>query len=254
MIRRFNRYELKYLIDARRRDELVSDLSHFLVPDRHGDSRGFYHVASLYYDSPDLEAYRSKIEGLRFRRKLRLRVYPPDGDVRKVTQGHVEIKQRTNRTVQKRRLVLPLREAEALCRADEPLRALDPLDAEVASEVHYMVRAQRLRPTCIVAYQRQAFVAERFDSGMRVTFDVNLRGRTTALQIDERAANHFFIRPDHLVLEVKVNERIPSFMVALLARHECVLTRLSKYCAVVGCESARLDLGLLRREDEPWMT
>jgi hypothetical protein len=117
-----------------------------------------------------------------------------------------------------------------------------------------MVRAQQLRPTCIVSYQRQAFVAVRFDSGMRVTFDGKLRGRMTALKIDERAANHFFISPDRMVLEVKVNERIPHFMVALLARHECVLTRLSKYCAVVANETARLDLGLLRRDDEPWMT
>lgn len=254
MIRRFNRYELKYVVDASSHASLVADLRNFLVPDPHAGASGVYSVTSLYYDSPDLEAYHSKIEGLRFRRKLRLRVYPPDGDVRRVTEGHVEIKQRMNRTVQKRRLVLPLREAEALCRGDEPERSLDPLDAEVASEVRYMVRAQRLRPTCIVSYLRQAFVAERFDSGMRVTFDSNLRGRMTALEIDRRGTNHFFLRPDRLVLEVKVNERIPHFMVALLARHECVLTRLSKYCAVVGNESARLDLGLERREDEPWMT
>jgi hypothetical protein len=253
MTRRVNRYELKYVVDARRHDELVHDVRQFLVPDPRGDSRGVYAITSLYYDSPDREAYRSKIEGLKFRRKLRLRVYPPGGDVREVSEGHVEIKQRINRTVQKRRLVLPLRDAVALCRGDEPPGVLDSLDAEVASEVRYMVRAQWLRPTCIVSYLRQAFVAERFDKGMRVTLDTNLRGRMTALRVDERAMNRFFIPPDRLVLEVKVNERIPHFMVALLARHECVLTRLSKYCAVVKSESARLDLALERREDEPWM-
>jgi hypothetical protein len=82
-----------------------------------------------------------------------------------VTVGHVEIKQRINRTVQKRRLVLPLAQAEALCRAHEPPSELDALDAAVASEVHYMVRAQQLRPAAIVSYRRQAFVAERFDTG-----------------------------------------------------------------------------------------
>jgi hypothetical protein len=254
MIRRFNRYELKYIVDARRYRALVDDLRNLMVPDAHGDAAGGYPVVSLYYDSPDLEAYHSKVEGLRFRRKLRLRVYPPGGDVRKVTVGHVEIKQRMNRTVQKRRLVLPLAQAEALCRADVPKVEFDELDAAVASEVHYMVRAQRLRPTCIVSYLRQAFVAERFDSGMRVTFDSNLRGRMTALKVNERASNHFFVRPDRLVLEVKVNERIPHFMVTLLARHECVLTRMSKYCAVVANEQARLGLALEMREDEPWMT
>jgi hypothetical protein len=254
MIRRFNRYELKYLIDARRYRALAADLSHFLVPDSHGDPSGSYAVTSLYYDSPELEAFYSKIEGLKFRRKLRLRIYPPNGDLSKVTEGHVEIKQRINRTVQKRRIVLPLPAAEALCRAQEPEAYADALDSVVGSEVHYMVRAQRLRPTCIVTYRRQAFVAERFDSGMRVTFDSNLRGRMTALKVNERATNHFFIRPDWLVLEVKVNERIPHFMVALLARHECVLIRLSKYCGVVKSEMARLGLALRLKENKPWMT
>jgi hypothetical protein len=74
MIRRFNRYELKYVVDARRYHALIDDLRHFMVPDSHGDPGGSYPVVSLYYDSPEFEAYYSKIEGLRFRRKLRLGV------------------------------------------------------------------------------------------------------------------------------------------------------------------------------------
>lgn len=252
-VRRFNRYELKYILDVRQYRALVNDLGNFMVPDAHGDGNGSYPIVSLYYDSPDLEAFYSKIEGLKFRRKLRLRIYPPGGDVRRAKVGHVEIKQRINRTVQKRRLVLPLQQAEALCRADLPEAEFDELDAAVASEVHYMVRAQQLRPTAVVSYIRQAFVAQRFDSGMRVTFDSNLRGRMSALRVNEAAKNHFFVHPGRLVLEVKVNERIPHFMVSLLARHNCVLTRMSKYCAVVAREQTRLGTALALREDDPWM-
>ena len=67
MIKRFNRYELKYLVDARRYQSMASDLAHFMTPDPHGDIDGFYRVTSLYYDSPGLSAYWSKLDGLKFR-------------------------------------------------------------------------------------------------------------------------------------------------------------------------------------------
>ncbi len=253
MIRRFNRYELKYVIDARRYRRVVEDLRQFMVPDAYGDQEGFYRIVSLYYDSPGLSAYHSKLDGLLYRRKLRLRIYPPGGDVTRADKGLIEIKQRINRTVQKRRLVLPLAEAEALCAGDPPARELDELDAAVASEVQFMVRAQRLRPAAIVSYRRQAFMAERYDSGMRVTFDMQLQGRTTSLKVNEDAKNHYVARPDRFVMEVKVNERVPHWITALLARHECVLQRVSKYCAVISNEHRRLETALELRKEEPWM-
>lgn len=69
---------------------------------------GGYGVWSLYYDSPpELRFYWEKIEGLKFRRKLRIRHY---GDPVGVTDDSppvcVEIKQRVNRVTQKRRITL----------------------------------------------------------------------------------------------------------------------------------------------------
>ncbi|MBM4356243.1 MAG: VTC domain-containing protein [Deltaproteobacteria bacterium] len=116
-IRRFNRYELKYLIHASEYRRLVRDLEPFMTPDPHGDVDGFYRVTSLYYDSPDYQCYRAKIDGLLFRRKLRLRIYPGT-NILQVKKGFVEIKQRMNRTVQKRRVILPLSQAKALCHGD----------------------------------------------------------------------------------------------------------------------------------------
>jgi len=159
-----------------------------------------------------------------------------------------------NRTVQKRRLVLPLHQAEELCRGIEPPGELDELDSEVSSEVRYMVRAQQLRPRCIVSYRRQAFLAERFDAGMRVTFDFDLAGRFTRLGVNEPGRLRSFLPHDRILLEVKVNERIPDFMVALLAKHECQIHRFSKYCAAVEAEAQRLQFLIAHRKDEPCLT
>ena len=130
--------------------------------------------------SPDLSAYWSKLDGLKFRRKLRLRIYPGK-DIRTVKTGFVEIKQRINRTVQKRRVILPLDQAERLCAGDQDIQGLDPDDLSTASEVGYMVRALHLRPKCIVSYRRRAYMGGRYERGMRLTFDMQLQGRIHGL-------------------------------------------------------------------------
>ena len=48
MIRRFNRYELKYVIHVFQMKALVQDLHHFVTPDSHGDSGGRYPIRSLH--------------------------------------------------------------------------------------------------------------------------------------------------------------------------------------------------------------
>ncbi len=229
MIRRFNRYELKYIVRIDEVDRIIADLESLTEPDDHGGPDG-YRVVSLYYDSPDLDFFWDKIEGIKFRRKVRIRIYPGK-DIEAVEEGMVEIKQRINRTVQKRRLKLPLNEAEQLCAGSLERDDLDPLDRQVASEVQYIVQAMHLAPTCITAYRRRAFVGGLYDAGLRITFDVDLGCRVHGLKVNQNVQNHLFLPPDWSIMEVKVNDTVPSWVTSLLARHNCQLRRVSKYCA-----------------------
>lgn len=234
MIRRFNRYELKYIVPLTDVDAIAADLESMTVPDEHGGERG-YRVTSLYYDSPSYDFFWAKIEGIKFRRKLRVRIYPGE-DVTSVSEGMVEIKQRINRTVQKRRVKLPLPQAELLCSGVLERDDLDVLDQQVASEVQYMVRAMHLRPTAITSYRRRAFVGGQYDAGLRITFDTGVGGRTYALVVNDDAPSHLFLPPDWSIMEVKVNDAVPDWVTSLLARHNCQLRRVSKYCAVLANE------------------
>jgi len=243
ILRHFNRYELKYVLHISQVPALVRDLLHFMAPDEHTDADGSYRVSSLYYDSPDLHFYRSKLDGLRYRRKLRIRVYPHQGRVNEDDTAFVEIKQRMNQTVQKRRIVLPLRAALAHCAltADDGA-ACDPADVTTSSEILYMVRALRLRPTCLVTYRRRAFVGSRYERGMRLTFDRLLCGRTTALDLAGDTPCRLLLPAPWVVMEIKVDNRVPDWTTSLVAKHECQLTRVSKYCLAVA-------QGLRRRVD-----
>lgn len=242
MIKRFNRYELKYIVGLDQYERIVRDLANFTVPDVYGGELG-YPVVSLYYDSPGMDFFWAKIEGIKFRRKLRLRIYPSD-PIGTTALGMVEIKQRINRTVQKRRLALPLAEAEDLCAGKFTGCGLDPLDAQVASEVLYMVEAMKLSPKCITAYHRRAFTGGLYDAGLRVTFDRNVSYRTSGLSVNLEAKNHLIMPPDWCIMEIKVNDAVPDWVTSLLARHGCQLRRVSKYCAGIANSSERAVMAL----------
>ena len=75
VIRKFNRFELKYLITLQKAEEIKSALRAYLIPDEYGNNDGSYALSSLYYDSPDLRCYWEKEHGIKLRRKLRIRRY-----------------------------------------------------------------------------------------------------------------------------------------------------------------------------------
>ena len=235
MIRRFDRYEFKYLISVKLRDQLIREMEVHTEQDAHDHQTG-YPLVSLYYDSPSLDCFWAKVDGLKFRRKVRVRIYP-EQDIEKTRVGMLEIKQRTASTVQKRRIGLPLERAEALCDGRigvSDLGPLDALDEQVASEVEYLVHALHLRPTAITAYNRRAFVGAQYEPGLRITFDTQLSGRVHALRVNASAPNRLIAPADWCVMEVKTNNKVPNWVSSMLARHNCQLRRISKYCATLS--------------------
>jgi SPX domain protein involved in polyphosphate accumulation len=232
VIRRFNRFELKYILPVARCAKIIDELRHQIPPDRHGGEQG-YPIVSLYYDSPQLDCFWAKIEGIRFRRKVRLRIYP-GSDITRVTHGSIEIKQRINKTVQKRRLELPLDQAERLCAGQLSIEGLDEMDTQVANEVTYLSRTLDLQPSAVTAYWRRAFEGQEENAGVRVTFDTYVAARIHALTVNAAAKNRLILPADFCIMEVKADDRVPEWATSLLARHDCQLTRVSKYCAGVA--------------------
>jgi hypothetical protein len=111
---------------------------------------------------------------------------------------------------------------------------LAPEDAQVAGEVHFMTKAMALRPTCITAYHRVAYMGGDYEPGLRITFDLDVRYRTHALCVNADAPNYLFLPADWCILEVKANDRVPDWVTSLLSRHDCELHRVSKYCAGIA--------------------
>jgi hypothetical protein len=223
----FNRYEIKYLVPSAVVPELRDQFRARLDADSHGGTTG-YGVWSVYYDTPQLRFYWEKIEGLRFRRKLRIRHYGDRFTVDDDTPVYVEIKQRVNRVTQKRRVALPYHLARRLCDQREPVA-----EGAFLEEVLGLVAGLDLRAVAMTGYQREAFVGRDADLGLRVTLDHRVRGRDRDFHLGAGAENRLIIPAALSVLELKANERVPYWLTDLAARANLSVVRVSKYCQSV---------------------
>jgi hypothetical protein len=228
------RYELKYLLRRDQIEPLVAELRQTLRLDGYAGELGTYPITSLYYDTPDYKAYWDKLDGHRSRRKLRVRVY---GDIliTPETPAFLEIKQRINKLMRKRRVALPYGAAVDLDNYFELGLERGGADQTLLHEAYYLYRTLQLRPACVVTYDRMAFEGDARAPDLRITIDTNLRGRIHDLSLlsTGSAADRQVMGPELAVLEVKANQNVPRWVAQLTARHRCTFYRISKYCLVL---------------------
>jgi hypothetical protein len=222
---------LKYVADRRLVENFRTQLAARLDRDPHGID-GFYPIWSRYYDTRDLRFYWEKIDGERFRRKLRIRHYGTPDALTEESQVWVEIKQRVNRVTQKRRVRLAYADALRLCDGQEP-ETWDATDRPVIEEMLVLTGQLQLRPVTVVGYVREAYLGRDEEGGLRVTIDSRVRGRDRDLDLRSPSEHRFIVQPHLSVVEIKVNERVPYWLTELVARNNLSITRISKYCQSV---------------------
>lgn len=227
----FNRYEIKYLVDTTEAARIREEIEQRLDRDRHSGDRG-YGIWSVYYDTRQLRFYWEKIEGLKFRRKLRIRHYGDRFTVADDTPVFVEIKQRVNRVTQKRRVRLPYRDALRLCDGRQMVEH-EPSPGAFLEEVLDLILRLDLRATAMTGYTRHAYVGRDADVGLRVTFDHRVRGRDRDFHLGADAENRLIVPARKSIVEVKANERVPYWLTDLAAKRNLQVVRVSKYCQSV---------------------
>ncbi|MGX7727667.1 VTC domain-containing protein [Rhodococcus sp. 2H158] len=227
----FNRYEIKYFVDEMKVPELRRELAARMDTDPYSPHGG-YPVTSLYYDTPDLRFYWEKIEGLRFRRKLRMRLYGNPSECTDDTPVHIEIKQRVNRVTQKRRIAVPYGNARRWLDGRQEI-GCGPSQRPFVHEVTTLIGNLDLRPIVTTGYLREAFVGREADLGLRVTIDHKVHGRDRDFHFASGAQNRFVVPPRLAIVELKANERIPYWATDLTARLDMSVVRVSKYCQSV---------------------
>lgn len=229
-LRTFNRFELKYMVPVDKVPIIKDVLSSYMTPDKYGDDEWNYALSSLYYDTDTYRFYREKIDGIKYRRKLRIRCYETDKPLTMNSTVFVEIKQRIDRTTQKRRAPMRYEEALQLCNQWTLPENYDPKDEPVLNEIQQMVLWYWLKPICITSYFRQARQWADYDPWLRVTLDTNIRERHKDLELDSKQLWDYMIDPNMAIIEIKANDHIPHWIVDTIAENNFRLIRISKYC------------------------
>ena len=215
------RQEKKYAINLADGVVLGERLGAVMHADAHNGAQG-YVIRSLYFDTPDDQDFSDKIDGLELRRKIRLRTYSPRSDF-----AMLEMKQKEGPYQRKRSLRLGREDAQRLCRGD--YRPLQNYEDPFAAECYGLMHCRCYRPKAVVEYDRAAYIAR--ENHIRITFDSRLRAGESDLDLfSPRPAYSPVMTPFGMVLEVKYNGFLLSYVKDLLANVHQPEVSVSKYC------------------------
>ncbi|HLQ74309.1 MAG TPA: polyphosphate polymerase domain-containing protein [Bacillota bacterium] len=227
----FKRYELKYLITRAEHEALREAILGRMAYDTYGDPEGKYNIVSLYFESDQKDIYFETMNKLRFRQKLRLRVYD---QATLASPSFIEIKQKFTNVVNKRRTVIPLHEAyDVLSQpfSEEQSGSIDASNPQILREALHFRDLYALKPATVVSYDRQAFSGTvKGEEDLRVTFDYNLMCRDDDLSIENGPEGTYFTDPNLVILEVKVSNSVPFWLARILSEFEFYKQGFSKFC------------------------
>ena len=225
MIQRvFQRTEIKYLITPEVYQQLIWLIEPYLTKDRYFKNTNI----SLYLDDDNnLLAMRS-LEKPLYKEKVRLRSYgvPTVDDV-----VFLEIKKKYDGVGGKRRVPVKLKDFYQWLESGftEPISAENP---QISEELKYLFLSYDLKPKLFLAYDRTSYIA-RDDVHFRVTFDRDIRSRTSDLNIEHGDFGEKYFKNGEIVMEVKAEDAYPLWFVRALSKLKIYPTSFSKYGRVM---------------------
>ncbi|MEZ6005441.1 MAG: polyphosphate polymerase domain-containing protein [Planctomycetota bacterium] len=227
----FSRFEFKYLLPAKLRAEVESELSHFVEFDPFVEGRPDhrYLVRSLYWDDRRLSAFRDKIDGVMVRSKFRIRTYTTDPD--EPVPRFLEIKGRNNNLVVKHRTPVDIGTESSQVAGDSlaELVMANAVEGPIQQEFSFQRYRRRIQPYCLIDYQRRPFVS-RFDPEFRLTFDEELTATRTDRLFPKRTDRTVRVAPGYTVMEVKFRHHLPSWFHRIIQGYELRRLSFSKIC------------------------
>lgn len=218
----FRRQEHKYFIPNQLADVLIPQLLNHLQLDKHSID-GSYDIYSVYFDTYDLQAFTTKMDGLDRRQKFRVRSYvrnPAETD-----DVFVEIKEKVYATIVKRRIAMKLKDVRRLC-AGMPQE--EGLSNPVENEWRYARLRNNLRPCLLNSYKRRAFFSNEHPN-LRVTIDRDVRFNFTHELNFSLPTRSVVWSPRNSVVEIKCDGYIPVYIAELIRRHNLTAQAISKY-------------------------
>lgn len=216
------RHELKFYINYHEYTYLKNRLKDSLILDENSSlETSDYTIRSLYFDDVYNSALKEKEAGVFQRKKYRVRIYNGSDSVIKF-----EKKSKYNKYITKKSKKLSKKEFYKLIngKTDFLIKSKNKL----LNEVYVETKTKLLKPVVIVTYEREAYTypLER----IRITFDKNLRAGIKSYDVfDENLIEKDIFDKQIMIMEIKYNSYLPSFIKNLLQMRKHTHSAISKY-------------------------
>lgn len=201
-----------------------------------------YTVRSIYFDSSNFNYYHEKIDGIKIRKKLRIRSYDNLTDNNLV---FLEIKNKYENFIGKNRAPLKYHNLSELLKTKEVSTYTVTSNGYTNSvkdgeKFFHHILKDDLKSTMLIVYEREAFYS-KFDKSLRITFDKNLRffeyPKINRLYSDEDLE---YAIPNHFVLEIKFDNGYPLWLQNIVQEFKLFRRSVSKYTICID-SSNRID-------------
>lgn len=217
------RHELKYYLSYMDYHLLATRLRMTMPKDSHAGEDGEYFIRSLYFDDPIDSSLREKLDGVDCRDKYRVRIYNMSSDVIKL-----ERKRKESGYIYKESLDISLDEFNAIINGE--LSFLLYREERFAKSLYAAFHTLHLKPKVIVDYWREPYTFPYED--VRITFDKHIRTAYRSADIfNPDLVTYPALEHDDVVLEVKFNKALPSYIRELIQTSAPLRSAVSKYCA-----------------------
>ncbi len=221
----FNRYERKYVLTTKQKDDLIIFLKDFLIDDFYSNSGSKYSVHNIYFDTQDFAIIRNSIQRPKYKDKLRLRSYktiPSDDDL-----VFLEIKKKFQGVVNKRRVIISYKDAINYLENNVMPVFTSYFDQQVMQEIDYFIKIHKAKPGAYIAYDRVALMSP--NEQLRVTFDHNIIFRNKDITLQKTHGEPVLNDSDIWLMEVKSENNFPFWLARKLSEYELYSQSFSKY-------------------------
>jgi len=211
------RHEHKYVLPYSEMLSLRTKFNELLEIDRAYDG---YMIRSLYFDSVNDDDYYDKLGGELDRKKIRLRIYDPDGELVKL-----ELKAKHDYHQLKESLIINKEDAKELIKGNYGV-LLNYKD-DLAKRLYVIMMEGYYRPKVIIEYQR---IAYKTNTTTRITLDFNIRKSNDYDSFFNKDINYIGLTDaKDIVLEVKFDRFLEPYISKFLEKYMSRCQSISKY-------------------------
>ena len=217
---KLQRQEFKFYISNEEIIFLRNSLKLFMKLDKNTNKdKKFYTITSLYFDSPNYDAFNEKVDGIYSREKFRIRKYSESEIIK------FESKKIIENVVNKTSSIIDTDTAKNL--SNDNMHLLNPQNSKFLDRSFALIKSNGLRAKNIVEYDREAYFLPY--GNIRVTFDLNLRtynSNKNFFDVNKSSMPIFYDKIN--ILEIKHSLPLPhhlKFVLKKITANRCAISK-----------------------------